>query len=1580
MKTLKLIFSILAIVQLCTMVYSQPNDEWNTKPREFQVNRLDAHSTLIPYNNQENALNGNMWDSENVFSLNGTWKFSIVDKPADRPLDFFNTGFNDTDWDDIEVPGNWQVQGYDYPIYTNVIYPWNKIEWIQPPKTPSVYNPVGSYRKTFDLPADWENRQNIIHFAGVESAFYVWVNGNYVGYSEDSYTPAEFDITQYLQAGSNTIAVQVFRWSDASWLEDQDFIRLSGIFRDVYMYATPKVHMYDFEYTIDLDGSYTNANFQLTTTIACYDNGAASGYTVEAQLFDPNNKLVFTKDASVPFISENSKADISLEQTVTNPLKWSAEHPNLYTLVLALKDASGNIIEYESCKVGFREFDVTNGTVLLNGKQILFKGVNRHEIHPTKGRVMEREDMLQDILIMKQHNINAVRTSHYPNHTIWYDLCDEYGIYVLDETNLETHGARDDVPASDPDWTAACIDRAKSMVERDKNHPSILIWSLGNEAGSGSNFQAMADWIHANDPTRPVHYEGDSRPADLVSYMYPSVWGVENHGRSGNSKPLILCEYAHAMGNSVGNLFKYWDVFEKYDNLCGGFIWDFVDQALMGEQGLEYGGDWGDTQNDGNFCANGIIDADRTLQPEIFEVKKIYQNIKFSAVDLAAGKINIKNWHLFTNLNEYNASWELRADDELVKSGSITGNDLNIAPLTDKDITIDIALQDLHAGTKYWLTISFTTKTDQIWADAGHEVAFGQFEIPFNTPDVSPTKSFGAEKMNITENDASISIGNNTFLVQFDKQTGVLNNYTYNGSLLLSNGPVPNFWRAPTDNDKGFNMQSKYGVWEDVSTQRSLDDMYLSSSNDSSAMITVQYSFATDPVSRGVIEYRVLANGVIEVDYSFYPGGASLPEIPLVGFTMSMPSEYADFKWYGRGPGENYIDRNRGSRVGVWDKSVADNFTPYIEPQETGNYTETDWVNLYNADNNGLLISGDGFEFSALRYTPFELQSKSHYWQLKQDPNVIVHINAIQMGVGGDNSWGATPHDEFRVFPDKNYSLSFTLSPTNGSTDLMAHSKVEFASIPKIPVPDLTGLTEQEAISMIEQSGFVTGSMSKGFCAGQDLLEVSNQVPGAGGEAIAGTRINYTICVGTNLALEKPATSSGAEGANPTERGNDGDYTTRWCANNGDMGKWWSVDLQGNYDLTEYSIMWEDAGAYQYRIEVSDNNTNWTVADDKTSNTNTGQYQTGQLSAKNVRYVRITITGTPRTQWASFYEVEIFGTPIGSSVPTVSITAPENNVEYMKGDAILITADASVADGSISNVSFYSNSYFLSTDNTAPYSFNWTGMAEGDYTISVLATDNTGNFAEDEVNIHITVPQGPYGGIPHPIPGKIECENFDVGGNGEAYNDNDKGSNVNPQPYFRTHEDVEIENCTDVDGGYNVGWTVAGEWLEYTVSVEKTGSYDIVLRASTDGDGKTVSLTTNGVPLANEVAITNTAGWQEWTDITIPNVELEAGEQILRLTIGDNDYVNLNYMTFIYHDISVNPIPLKIGWNLIGCPLQGSTEISLALSGIWEQVTSVKDMDSFYQKGQADYLNTLQKLDWGEGYIIHVSQDCELNW
>ncbi len=1230
------------VLSISLVSFAQPNNEWNNQPDVFQVNRMEAHATLIPYNSEEKALISDWKQSENFLTLNGNWKFKLVTKPSLRPTDFYSVGFNDQSWDTITVPGNWQTQGFDYPIYTNVIYPWAGYENISPPQAPTVYNPVGSYRRTFTLPEGWETQQNIIHFAGVESAFYLWINGNYVGYSEDSYTPAEFDISQYLQSGENTIAVQVFRWSDGSWLEDQDFIRLSGIFRDVYLYKVPDIHISDLHYTTDLDDTYTNSQFNLSVKLNANSENQPKGYVVKAQLHD-SNKQSFASLSDIPVQFNNGQATINSSIEVSNPLKWSAEHPNLYTLVIALTDSLDNILEYQSCKVGFREFEIINGQARLNGQLILFKGVNRHENDPVDGRAVSLESMIEDIIIMKKFNINAVRTSHYPNNTLWYDLCDKYGLYVIDETNLETHGVRDNIPASEPEWTDNCVDRAKSMVERDKNHPCILMWSLGNEAGSGSNFQAMYDWIHAKDPSRPVHYEGNSNYADVTSYMYPSVEGVHNYGASGNFKPLVLCEYAHAMGNSVGNLFKYWDEFEAYPNLMGGFIWDFVDQSLKNDEGFAYGGDWGDNPNDGNFCANGIISADRTLQPEIFEVKKVYQNIKMKAVDLIEGEVDIKNWNLFTNVNEFEGTWQVLSDTSILQKGTFSDVQLDIAPQENKTVSIPFDSPEIEAGIKYWLNISFKTKTENLWSQAGHEVAAAQFNLPYTTPTVTSTDNYGTEELQTTYADDTLTIENANLSITINLNTGIINSYTYNEELLINQGPVLNFWRAPLDNDRGNNMPSRCKMWEDASKERTLDTVFVVDDNTTNIRVYAFYSLPTMPVSNAIVEYGILANGEIQVSERFYPGSSNLPQIPLIGNVLKLPGEFDRFTWYGKGPHENYIDRMLSARTAVYSKKVDDNFFPYIRPQETGNYTGTYWMKLLNADGNGILVAGDEFEFSALRYSPYELARKDHPYELIKDENTILNINHKQMGVGGDNSWGAWPHDEFLIWPDKNYSYNYRVIPISGAINEMEIARKQYTEIEGTFVPDIKGLTEEEAKQVILESGFTFGKMTVGYGSNYEEGQIIAQLPGAGENMPEGTPINYTVSGGSNLALNKPATCSTQEDANPVEHGNDGDYSTRWCASNGNNNQWWKVDLGAVYNLTYYRVTWEHTEAYKFMIEVSPDNENWTVQIDKRNNTVVDNTQKGAFSAQNVRYVRITVTENPSWYWSSFYEFEVYG-------------------------------------------------------------------------------------------------------------------------------------------------------------------------------------------------------------------------------------------------------------------------------------------------------------------------------------------------
>jgi beta-galactosidase len=1046
---LSILFAVVLVIFNTLLIKAQPNNEWNSKPDVFQINRLPAHATLMPYTDVSEALKGKSTSSQFYFSLGGTWKFKVVKSPSNIDTTFYKDNAVVNSWGNIVVPGNWETQGYDHPIYTNFTYPWTGVENPVPPNVPTIYNPVGSYRREFSVPESWTGRQVFLSFNGVSSAFYVWINGNYVGYSEDSFTSKDFDITNYIRQGSNNISVQVFRWSDGSWLEDQDMIRLSGIFRDVYLFSTPSVHIKDFHYVTDLDGSYTNSTLTVKSEVKDFSQTSPTGYSVEAVLYNSEGARVTSIQLGTASFNVSHEAELSKSTSIANPQKWSAEFPNLYTLVLVLRDSGNNIIETESCKLGFRKFELSGGQMKINGQPILFKGVNRHEIDPDKGKTLSYDGMVQDITIMKQFNINAVRTSHYPNDTRWLDLCDKYGLYVIDETNLESHGIRDTLPASDPQWTANCIDRITSMVERDKNHPSVLIWSLGNEAGGGSNFYAMADWVHKNDSSRPVHYEGYNQAADITSNMYPSVEDVEKYGASGSLKPYIMCEYSHAMGNSEGNIYQYWDVIEKYPNLQGGFIWDFVDQGLRNSSGgFSYGGDWGDHPNDADFCANGLVSADRTLQPEIYEVKKVYQNIKVDSVDLLKGQVKIKNYFLFTNLNSFNATWQLMEDDKTINNGNLSSADINIPPLTNKTITINIGNPDLKPGAEYWLNLNFKLAKDELWAGTGHEIAAAQFKIPFHVPEAPVIDSLSIPAISVVDSRDSVIVNNTDLNLVFNKNTGAISSYEYKGLKLFVSGPVPNFWRAPNSNDVGNGMPARCGTWRNASLNRTVAKLSVKKVSSYQIQISVNFNYPTTKVSSGSVVYDIYGDGNIIVSSTLMPGSPQLPEIPEIGMLCQVPSEFSNVTWYGRGPFENYWDRKIGSNVGVYSTTVDSMFVSYIKPQETGNRTDVRWMCLTNNSGNGLMVTGmPEMEFNALQYTPWELESKIHPYELKKNSATVLRLNYRQMGVGGDNSWGARPHPEFTLYPNQVYFYRIRILPINSSQKAMDLSKLFYQNV-----------------------------------------------------------------------------------------------------------------------------------------------------------------------------------------------------------------------------------------------------------------------------------------------------------------------------------------------------------------------------------------------------------------------------------------------------------------------------------------------------------------------------------------------------
>lgn len=1021
-------------------VYSPPVNgypEWNNNPEIFQLNRMDAHATLMPYKTIDQAIKGDKSASEYFLSLNGRWKFHFSKNPKSRDLHFYKLSVETEDWPEIKVPSHWQLQGYDYPQYTNVRYPWENTEEIEAPFAPTKYNPVGQYVKSFEIPESWDGQPVYISFQGVESAFYVWLNGELVGYSEDSFTPAEFDLTPYLSAGKNKLAIEVYRWCDASWLEDQDFWRLSGIFRDVYLYSTPPIHIYDFSVIADLDNQYENGSLTVQAKIANYEPSFLNkNVSIEAILFNDKQERVFTEVLSEEFtLNENTTHQVKLSKNIEKPLKWSAEHPNLYTLVLSLRNENGQLIETESCKVGFRKFELKDGLMKINGERIVFKGVNRHEFHCDKGRAIDYEDMVADIKLMKAFNINAVRTSHYPNHPLWYELCDEYGLYVIDETNLETHGTWSygqeseggSIPGSRPEWTKNVLDRANSMFERDKNHPSVLIWSLGNESFGGENFLKMYDFFKKADPTRRVHYEGIfhhrefDAASDIESTMYRRVEEVEQYANSNPKKPYILCEYAHAMGNSCGNLFKYLELFDRYPVLQGGFIWDWKDQAIRaktddGIEYLAYGGDFGDTPNDGNFCGNGLIFADQTISPKLYEVKKCYQNIKFEAINLKKGQIEVKNQFLFTDLKEFQLKWEITKNGEPISAGV---QNISIKPNDTGYVSLPYPFPE-DTDDEWILTVSAHLKNRTQWAEEGHEIAFEQFVLV----EGRKTENTRTHTPKVDENEKTLAITGNDFSILFQKETGELVSYLYREIELLKSPLVPNFWRAPIDNDRGNSLPERCATWRDAGKNKMLQS-FESQVSLGKVDIYTKYDLPND--SKLKINYSIDGVGEVTIQQELAPG-TDLPEIPVIGMLLEMEKQFEHITWYGRGPHENYWDRDTGAKIGRYSGKVADQFIPYLRPQECGNKTEVRNATITNKEGIGLYFSGDPtFEWSALPYSPADLEEHDHPYKLPESDKVVLRMNYRQMGVGGDDSWGAKTHPEFTLPSNKVYSYSFRL-------------------------------------------------------------------------------------------------------------------------------------------------------------------------------------------------------------------------------------------------------------------------------------------------------------------------------------------------------------------------------------------------------------------------------------------------------------------------------------------------------------------------------------------------------------------------
>lgn len=1031
-----------------------PRNDWEN-PQVVARNRQPMRASGFPFADEAAALTRDPQRSPWVQSLDGDWRFHLAPNPATLPEGFYEEGFDASGWDRIEVPGNWTVQGYDKPIYCNVKMPIPNT----PPWVPADDNPTGLYRRHFVVPSEWAGRHVRLHFGGVDSAFYVWVNGRQVGFSQDARLPAEFDVTAYVRPGANTVVTEVIRWSDGSFLEDQDMWRMAGMYRRVWVYALPQVYMDDVFAKPSLDSALRDG----TLTVAARLGGrleAAEGYTVTAQLYDGAGQPVFTQPAaSEPYRPVDSlPPQLTLSQSVAAPQLWSHETPYLYTLVVALNNAAGQSVQFYSHRVGFRTVAVRGRELLINGRPVYIRGVNRHEHDERRGKAVMLETMLADIRLMKQHNVNAVRTSHYPNDERWYDLCDEYGLYVWDEANLETHSVYDRL-CHDPEWRQAFLERGARMVERDKNHASVVVWSLGNESGYGPNHDLLAGWIRGYDPSRPLHYEGainaharsnwhSGRLAtDLVCPMYPPIDSLVDYARDpASDRPLIMCEYAHAMGNSVGNLREYWETIEAYPGLQGGFIWDWVDQGLVkttddGRAYWAYGGDFGDTINDMNFCVNGLIFPDRTVHPAMAEVRKLFQPVAVSAVDLENGRLEVRSKRDFTTLADLAGTWELAVDGQVVQSGRLPT--LRTRPGHADTLTLPYSRPRLTPGAECFLTVRFRLAAETAWAPAGHAVAWEQFKLPWSAA-AAPADRAPQGSLTVRATDGPVSVSGEDFELAFDRSTGELTRYAWQGQDLIVSGPRLNAWRAATDND-GFKwMAGTEGKllsrWLAAGLDRletALAGLEVEQPASGAVTVTVRSVVRAPGVEAGFRQlavYTIYRDGAVRIDQTIECFGP-LPPLPRLGVTLTLPAGFETFTWLGRGPEESYVDRKAGVPVGLYQSTVDEQYVPYIMPQENGNKTDVRWAALSGADGRGLLVLGEPLlEVSASHYTAADLYQALHTCDLTRRPEVFLNLDLMQCGLGGA-SCGPGTLDKYLLWPGE-HRFSLVLRPFVSGADL----------------------------------------------------------------------------------------------------------------------------------------------------------------------------------------------------------------------------------------------------------------------------------------------------------------------------------------------------------------------------------------------------------------------------------------------------------------------------------------------------------------------------------------------------------------
>ncbi len=1001
--------------------------EWQSNPQITRVNALPPRASFVPYETLDEAVKCNRYLSQRCLSLNGEWKFRYYENYKHVEFGFAEPHFNSNSWDSITVPSCWETEGYGTAQYCNVQYPWEGRERVTPPCAPVEYNPVGCYIKKIRIPDKYRRSRTVITFDGVSSAFYLYVNGLRFGYSESSFNTVEFDITKALYPGENIIALEVFSFCTGSWIEDQDFWRLSGIFRDVYLSFTSEGYINDFTLHHELDDSYKSGSLSAEVELG----GIIDNCEIEMNIYDRNGDIAAFTSKIV-----GSAGRYDLRTTIPFVSLWSSEQPYLYTVVFTLRDARGIEREFASCKTGFRKLEIKNSVIYLNGKRLLLKGVNRHEFCCDKGRSVSRETMGKDVAIMKANNINAVRTSHYPDSPYWYELCDEYGIYVIDENNLESHGTRRQhsdsnplIPGSLPEWTDACMERISCLYERDKNHPSVICWSLGNECSTGENFKKMYDYLKMKDSTRFVHYEsvwdGDSKctnVSDVYSYMYIRPDELERKLRANKDKPHILCEYSHAMGNSCGSNRAYIELMDKYPHFQGAFVWDFADQAILAKNSVSdeffaYGGDFGDYPNDGNFCGDGLLFADRKESPKLEEIKRLYQNIEIRGIKPENGIVEIKNNFMFTDLSEYNLHWQQFREGIVVDSGDVT---LSLKPGQTKRIEIGI---DSRIKQEWYLNFILELKDSVKWAKAGHVVAREQFVI--NKYKFERLSLIGSEIATKTEYGTIYIYGEN-MEARFSKRTNKLYYFEKNGTVVFDKPIEPNFWRALTDNDRGCHQGVRCACWRDAGkdTTFRLDNV---KENGEKVIIETSFRTHTYPESRGKLIYTVTTKG-IHVDYEF-DSDRSLPEIPELSLMFELDRRYYRLDYLGRGPHENYIDRNESANIGLYKININELYTPYLKPQECGQRTGVRYAVLCSESDKVRFEADEEMEINVSEYSISALENAAHSFELTKGERLYVRVALRQMGVGGYDSWGATVPEEYMIKSGKKYSFGFSVIP-----------------------------------------------------------------------------------------------------------------------------------------------------------------------------------------------------------------------------------------------------------------------------------------------------------------------------------------------------------------------------------------------------------------------------------------------------------------------------------------------------------------------------------------------------------------------